>query len=296
MPQEQYSHKTDPGYVFLNGRLIPAAKACVPVLDRGFAYGDSLVETLKLTAGWPVFFEEHVARLRQGMESAGMEEAIDPLVLSNEIIVLAKANSAANGRLRIQLTRGTPLQPQGLDPEPGLTPTLLLTAEPFAGYPPELYRDGIKCATVALNRGQLASLKTTNLMATIVARRQAAARGAAEAIFTSGHGRLLEGSMSNIFFIQGDTLLTAPETDPVLPGVVRGKVLELAARSGIQVELRAPKPEELNPVSTSAFLTSSVLGVCPVSEIDTVPLRTHVLMTGQMAEGLEQLERLSLSR
>jgi branched-subunit amino acid aminotransferase/4-amino-4-deoxychorismate lyase len=277
-------------YVYLNGRMVTSAAASVPVHDRGFAYGDALIETMKLLRGQPVFFDEHLERLRHAMAAAGMEGSIEPMRLKNEAAMLVKANSVDRGRLRILVSRGAPSRPQGLDPEPGLTPTVLLTAENYSGYPPGLYHEGMKCITVAGNRGRYASMKTTNLMGTLLARREAQAAGAGEAIFTSGHGRMLEGSFTNLFFLHGERLLTAPETEAILPGVVRAKVLELAERLGMEIDLKAPKLEETEPLATAAFLTGSLIGVCPVSEIDGMHLRMHSLPVGRLAEELARLE------
>jgi branched-chain amino acid aminotransferase len=254
-------------YVYLNSRMLPAQAAMVPVFDRGFAYGDALFETLKLTRGRPVFFREHYRRLMRGLREAGIETAIDHDGLLGQVLSLAEANQAHSGRLRIQVTRGTPPAPGGPEPLPGTEPVLLVTAEPFAGYPEAVYAEGIACRTVPFNRGRYARLKSTNLMGVILARQEAHAAGAQEAILTSGHGGMLEGSYSNIFFLQGGRLITAAGQN-ILAGVTRDKVLGLAESAGLEVELRAPQLKELSRHTTSPFLTSSVLGLCPVREID----------------------------
>jgi len=277
-------------YVYLNSRLLAAAAAMVPVFDRGFAYGDSLIETLKIRRGFPVFFEEHLARLREAMDLTGFENRLDGDGLFNQAVSLAEANAVTEGRLRIQLSRGTPRAPAGLDPAAGLAPTLLLTAEAFAGYPPEIYEQGVVCASVAANRGSLAAIKSGSLLATVLARRQAAASGAWEAVFTSGHGRLLEGSFTNLFFLTGGKLVTAGGEQPVLQGIAREKVIGLAAQIGLEVAYEAPLPGELHADEDSAFLTSSLLGICPVRRIDALGLKLERELTDQLAARLDQLE------
>jgi branched-subunit amino acid aminotransferase/4-amino-4-deoxychorismate lyase len=157
---------------------MPAHAAVVSVFDRGFAYGDSLFETVKVKRGRPVFFLEHCQRLIKGMEVADISAALDIQNLKEQAITLARVNSVAEGLLRIQVTRGTPPAPGGPDPDLNLTPTLLVRVDPFAGYPERLYTEGMACRTVPLNRGHFASLKSTNLLATILARAQAHAAGA----------------------------------------------------------------------------------------------------------------------
>ncbi|MBK5226536.1 MAG: aminotransferase class IV, partial [Thermoleophilia bacterium] len=147
-------------YVYLNGHLVPDKDATVSVFDRGFTYGDSLIETLKILHGQPVFFKDHFNRLCRAMEQAGFEAKLDGGNLRNHAVSLAEANLVADGRLRLQLSRGVPESPGGVDPGGRLTPTLLITAEQFAGYPEEEYQKGALCVTVAANRGRYAAIKS----------------------------------------------------------------------------------------------------------------------------------------
>lgn len=281
-------------YVYLNSRLVPAGAAMVSVFDRAFAFGDALIETLKLVDGRPVFFDDHYQRLRQGMRDAGFIATLEPVGLRNQALALAQANGIDDGRLRIQLSRGTPGSPGGIDPGRDLPPTLLLTAEAFAGHPQEIYSRGVKCLTVDANRGSYAQIKSTSLIATVMARRRAHDAGAYEAIFTTGHGSLLEGSISNIFFHDGGRLLTAPDSLPLLAGVTRQKVLDIAAESGIEVEFEPYRLTDLDAASTSAFLTGSVLGICPVSEIDGIDLALDTGLTDSLSGHLRALELESI--
>jgi len=281
----------------MNSRLIPAAAAMVSVYDRGFAYGDTLIETMKILRGQPVFLHEHFQRLRRAMGQAGFEATLDSDGLRNQAVSLAAANEVREGRLRIQLSRGIPPgTAAGVDPGIDLTPTLLLTAEPFSGYQDELYREGVFCETVAANRGRYAGVKSGSLLTTIIARREAIAAGAWETIFTSGHGRLLEGSFTNIFFLCGERLLTAGEDRPILPGVAREKVIGIAGEMGVEVRFEAPKITELRSGEDSALLTSSLLGVCPIREIDGLKLRMGRELCAQIAERLRELELADIEK
>jgi len=281
-------------YVIINGNLVPESAATVSVFDRGFAYGDSLIETLKIMNGRPVFFAEHFLRLTRAIGQATFEAFIDRETLMNQVLSLAEANDVSEGRLRIQLSRGTPTVAAGVDPVPELTPTLLLTAEATSGYPKELYKGGAKCVTVGANRGRYASLKSGSLLPTILARREAAMAGAWEALFTSGHGRILEGSFTNIFFLTSRRLLTAGEDEPILAGVARGKVIGIVEDLGIEIELRAPKLYELARDEDAAFLTNSLLGICPVKAIDGMSLRQDEDIVPRLAASLAGLEQADI--
>lgn len=282
-------------FVYLNSRLVPAAAAYISVFDRGFAYGDSLIETMKIAGGRPVFFEEHFERLERGMKVMGMDTTLDARGLRNQIIRLAEVNSITGGRLRLQLSRGTPPRPAGFDPGPGLEPTLLLKAEPFTGYPKRYYQEGMSCVTIAADRGAWASLKTGSLAPTVLARQRALDAGTHEIIFTDSDDRLLEGSYTNIFFMVDGVLYTAAPDAHILPGVIRGKVIELAGTMGVDVEERTLKTGDLSEEFVSAFLTSSLLGFCPVRLINSTRLRFDPAFADEMRERLRQLEVGSVS-
>ncbi|MHB0866447.1 MAG: aminotransferase class IV [Thermoleophilia bacterium] len=279
-----------PQYVFLNGRLTAADRAMVSVFDRGFAYGDSLFETIKVLAGRPVFFAEHLQRLAAGMDRAGFAVPPDPAGLLSQALSLALKNEVELGRLRIQVTRGTPGHPSGPDPGDDIPPTWLMTLEPFTPPPVELYQSGASCATVAAGRGRYAALKSTGLLGSILARREAHAAGAWEAVITSGHGRILEGVYTNIFFLAGKLLVTAGEADGVLPGIIRQKVMEMAPDLDLAVEFHAPKLAELGLGATAAFLTSSLLGICAISDIDGIKLEPDPGAISLLRERLRVLE------
>lgn len=280
----------EPQQVLLNGRLTPAAEARISVFDRGFAYGDSLIETIRLSAGRPIFFPEHFERLQRSAASAGFSLPVGSEELRGQALKLAAANGVSQGRLRVQLSRGVPAGPGGFDPGPDLTPTLLLTAEPFAGYPESWYSEGICCRTVPVNRGRYAYLKSASLLAVVLARQEALAAGAAEAILTSAHGRLLEGAFTNLFFIKDAALITAADTDRILPGVVREKVIGLAAALGLETVYAALRLDDLAGAAPAAFLTSSLLGVCPVRRIDDIDLPVDDERVRRLAAALAELE------
>ncbi|MFA6000569.1 MAG: aminotransferase class IV [Thermoleophilia bacterium] len=281
-------------YVCLNSEIINASEAKVSVFDRGFAYGDALFETVKVIKGKPVFLRDHYERLKTGIRDAGFGAVPVLAEISRQAMVLAQENEVEQGRLRILVTRGGTSEPTGPDPAEGMEPTLLLTVETFQGFPAEIYETGVAVATVEANRGRYASLKSSGLMGAIMARKLAHDAGAQEAILTSGHGRILEGAYSNIFFLAENLLVTAAVTDSILPGVTRQKIIDIAPDLGLVVEEHAPKLEALGFGETSAFLTSSLLGVCPVSEINATPLRLQLEVCGLLADRLGALELMDI--
>lgn len=280
-------------YVYLNHQLLAAAEARVSVFDRGFAYGDAIFETIKMNAGRPVFFREHLERLTRGMEVAGFRDRVDTDALRQQTLELAARNDVELGRLRILVTRGTPTEPEGPDPGQGLSATVLVTVEPFAGMPEELYANGVPVRTLPASRGRYAHIKSASLLDSILARREVHHAGAWEGVLTSGHGRLLEGVYSNIFFLVGKLLLTAPETDHILPGVIRRQVIDMAPEMGLEVQFVALTMEDISVAGAAAFLTSTLLGICRVSEINETKLPADPGAISRLRQHLSFLETRS---
>jgi branched-subunit amino acid aminotransferase/4-amino-4-deoxychorismate lyase len=290
------SSEKNPGYVFLDGRLVRAEEAVVSVFDRGFTFGDALVETMKLHNGRPVFFPEHYARLAGGMEEAGIGPVPADSALWRAAIELAEANGLSSGRLRLQVTRGMAPPEEGPEPGRGHRPTLLLTAQPFTGYPDSFYLEGMACATVPVNRGAWASLKTSSLMTTVLARRRAREAGADEAIFTSVHGELLEGAYSNIFFRQDGRCYATPAAGNILPGITRAAIMAVMRSMGEPVAEKPLRLEGLAGGGVTAFLSGSLLGFCPVRRIDGHTLAPDHDLAARVNEDLGERERESVSR
>jgi branched-subunit amino acid aminotransferase/4-amino-4-deoxychorismate lyase len=283
-------------HVSLNGKLVPAAKAKVSVYDRGFTYGDSLIETMKLLDGRPVFFPEHYARLARGMAEAGMAPPPDESELWNRSVELAEADGVTGGRLRLQVTRGVAPPSEGPEPGAGYEPTLLVTAQEFDGYPERFYQEGMACISVPANRGAWATLKTSSLMTTVLARRQATSMGADEAIFTSAGNVLLEGAYTNIFFLSDGAYYTTPASENILHGITREKVLAIMESLGTPVTESSITLGRLDAGSDAAFLTGSLLGICPVRSIDSLTLKPDRQLAGRVNELLLEQEQESASR
>lgn len=285
-------------YVFLNDWLTPSEEAKISVFDRGFAYGDALFETVKIMDGRPVFFVEHINRLNSGMRKAGFEVCLDPEQLKPQIGILAEKNDIQNGRLRILVSRGTPQErPNRQGPEPGnnLEPTVLLTASPFERLSSEYYENGVSCITVPGDRGRFASLKSTGLMQSILTRKEASAAGAWEAIFSDKDGGLLEGVYSNFFCLIENVLITAPENAPILPGIIRQKIIEAAPQLDLSLDLRTPNIIEVKASDNSAFLTSTLMGACPLKSINEAPLKIDFERIDRLRQKLQEMEEKSIA-
>ena len=256
-------------YVHLNGRMVEEADARITVFDRGFLYGDGIFETMRAAAGSIFRFERHFERLRGSADRIGLALPVGAAGLLADCGTLLRANGLREARLRVTVTRG-PGRPGDYVGAPGPA-TRVITAAPFVPLDPALAAAGVAVALVS--RRQPAadvidpSIKSTSRLHLVLARREATASGAFEAILLDAAGRLAEGTASNLFLVRAGRLLTPPAPGVGLPGVTREAVLELAQAAGIGVS------EESLPAAVlfdaeEAFLTNTSWEVLPVTRAD----------------------------
>lgn len=258
--------------VYLNGDYLPADQARVSAWDGGFLYGDGVYTTLRLYGGRPLDLPAHLERLRR--HASALELPVPPTDAEFAAVIarLAAANglTTADGRLRITVSRGgDPDNPLPLRDLGRLRPTVLLTLAPVPPAFADWARDGIAACLLEPGsaRGNLPHLKTLNGLPALLAQRQAAARGCQEAILVSEDGRLLEGSVSNLFLAKDGRLSTPAGADGLLAGRTRERVLALAARLGVACERRSLLPADLAGAD-EAFTASSVREILPVVAVD----------------------------
>lgn len=241
--------------VWLNGAVLDANAACIAPADRGFTLGDGLFETMQAREGAVLRLDAHLARLARSVAVIGLTlPAVDfPAALTATLA----ANGLASGVLRLTVTRGP--GPRGvLPPETPVTTVLITAASMAAPAPPA--RLVIAQVTRRNEFSPLAGIKSLNYLDNILARQEAAARGADDAVLLNTQGRVAETTIANIFVVRGGQMLTPPLSDGALPGVMRAEVLRLGA-----VE-RALAPADLM-AAQEIFLTSS-LGIRFVGEMD----------------------------
>ena len=250
--------------VLLDGQPMPVPGATVPVLERGLHYGDALFETMACVDGRPRLLERHLRRLIGGCERLGLD-AGDVAVLARELRELSRGTSRAV--IKLLLTRGTALaRGYALTGRERPRRIALRYAWPVEDAGKE---EGVRVRLATVRLGEnpaLAGIKHCNRLEQVLARREWADPGIAEALMFSTSGALVSGTMSNVFLVRGSKLLTPLIDRCGVAGVMRGLVLELAASAGIaneEVRLDAADLEDADEL----FLTNALTGIRPVQEL-----------------------------
>ncbi len=277
--------------VWLNGELLDADSARIDPSDRGFLLGDGVFETMAARDGKIVFADLHFDRLARGAKALEMALPYSVSDLNAAITSLLEETGRTDSNraaVRLTLTRGT--GPRGLVPSPDAKPTVLITCAPSP-----VAKESVSAIVATGRRNELsptANLKTLTYLDQVLARREADAAGAEDAILLNTQGRVTCATAANLFLWDSNTLITPPLSDGCLDGTVRRKVLEIATETGIAAFEESITPSTLANVE-SAFLSNSLIGLQPLNSIDGRPLKIHALHA-KLRDALDQAELASI--
>jgi len=254
--------------VYLNGDLIPRSLARLSPFDHGFLYGYGLFETLRAYDGSIFRLDRHLARLHRSAQTLGIAAKLSSFDLQKACSDVLEANKLSDARLRLTISAGA----GDMTPNPDTCSdiTVFIAARRLLPLPPETYRRGFRIIVSSLRRNSqspLSRLKSSCYVENVLARQEARAASADEALVLNERGLVAEGSTSNIFLVKGKLLLTPSIESGALPGITREAVLELAQAMKLEAFEREIELAELTEAA-EAFLTNSILEIMPLTRFD----------------------------
>jgi len=263
--------------VFLNGKFVSEAEAVVPVGDRGFLLGDGLFETVRVAGGKPFRLAQHLERLARGADFLKIQLPFTAKEIQQFAAQLIGKNNLPESVLRLTLTRGAGAR--GYSIKNAGAPTLAMTLHPLPPVnPDEPLQWRLITASHRLPAGEaLAAFKTTSKVLNVLARAEAEAQGADEALLLNTNGEVAETAGGNIFWIYHDRICTVPTGRGLLPGITRAVVLEICSSLGLPTAKCVIKPEQLRKAE-GIFVTQSALGIVPVVAFDGQPVAPSPLV------------------
>ena len=261
------------GFALVDGRLVPLARARVPIVDRGFLLGDGAFETLRVRAGHAIHPERHLERLRRGLGAIGIADtaADEAAEAVGRLVEEGSRRIGSELYLRVHVTRTADAAEERLD-APGVVSGIVRA---FVPYPERAYSEGLRVALSGhrkISTDPLATVKSLSYLPYLMVRRRARAEGWDDALVRNEHGRLIEASTSNLFVVRQGRLHSPGPKEGALDGVTRSVVLEEARSLGIPVD-ETVDPSTLGQAD-EVFLTNTVGGLLPVREVqgvDSVP-------------------------
>ena len=251
--------------VFLNDKIIDIDKAYISATDSGFLYGAGLFETMRSCNGIVFALADHLDRLFFSANALSIDIHYDREYITDAVNKVLQANKLTNARLRLTLTGG-PMSTSDEDRKP----TLLVTATKLQPYPPEYYKKGVLVVLCPFRQNPndpTSGHKTTSYYSRMIALKIAHLNRAAEALWFTTDNRLAEGCISNVFLVKDSALYTPPLKTPVLAGIARKTIYQIAIENSIKL---VEKDLSIDDVlaADEIFLTNVIMQVLPVVSVE----------------------------
>lgn len=287
--------------VYVNGNMLDLSQRAIRVDDAGLLHGVGLFETMAVHHGRVFRLQGHLERLTLSASSLGLSRNLDSSTLQHAIEATIRHNQIDRGRLRLTVTAGA-LSLLNEPPRHAPQPTIMVTPSAPTIYDPACFESGIMVQIAGQGANPfdpLAGHKILNYWSRLHTLRQAAAVNAGEAIWLNTSNHLASGAVSNLFLVK-DGCLKSPFARgeevpdalpaPVLPGVTRQVVLEIASSKKIPIECRMLSVEDLLEAD-EVFLTNSSWGVLPVTRVEKRTIADGKVgqMTSQLRSALLKL-------
>jgi len=254
--------------VFLNGAFLPIEEARVPVLDRGFIFGDGIYELIPVYSRAPFRMDEHLARLERSLAAVRIANPYSRERWRAILLELIARQPWEDQGVYLQVTRGVAKRDHAFPA--GVAPTVFAMSNPLVNPPRELVEKGVAAVSAVDFRWQRCDIKSISLIGNVLLRQVSADAGAVETILFRD-GVLTEASASNVFVAKNGRLLSPPKSNLILPGITYDVVVEIAQEVGIPIEFRDVREAEVRGAD-EVWLTSSSKEILAVVQLDGKPV------------------------
>lgn len=253
--------------VYLNGDFVPLEEARVPVLDRGFIYGDGVYELIPVYGRRPFRLPHHLARLQRSLDGIRLENPHTAPEWSELVAELVAKQPFEDQGVYFQVTRGVAKRDHAFPA--GVAPTVFMMSNPLALPTREQVERGVAVITAQDNRWLRCDLKTISLIGNVLMRQLAVDHDAVETVMFRD-GFLTEASASNVLIVRDGTIVAPPKDNLILPGITYDAAEEFALEAGLPFEQRpVARAEAL--AADEMWLSSSTKEVLAVTTLDGAP-------------------------
>ncbi len=254
--------------VCLNGEFLPLEEARVPVLDRGFIFGDGIYEVVPSYGGRLFRWPQHLARLKRSLAAIRIANPHDDAAWTALVNRLIGLHPWADQFVYLQVTRGVARRDHAFPAQ--ATPTVFGMASELVPVPAAQREGGIAAVSLPDERWLHCDIKSVSLLGNVLARQAAVDAGAAECLMFRD-GFLTEGSSSNVWVVRDGTVFGPPRDHRILEGIRAGLLDELCARSGIPMQTRPVLREEVL-AADELMVSSATKEVVAVTRLDGRPV------------------------
>ena len=250
--------------VYLNGEFIPLADAKIPVLDRGFIFGDGIYEVIPVYSRHPFRLAEHLVRFQRSHDAIRIPNPLTDAEWTRLVQDLVARNAGDDQSIYLQVTRGVAKRDHAFPKD--AKQTVFGMSSPLSTPAKDAIDNGVHAITAIDYRWLKCDVKSTSLLGNVLLRQAAADAGAIEVVMFRD-GFLTEGSSSNVFVVKNGTILATPKDNLVLPGITYDVVVELARANAMPLEVRQITEAEVL-AADEIWVTSSTKEVLAVSTLN----------------------------
>lgn len=255
--------------IYIDGKYYGEDDAKISVLDHGLLYGDGVFEGIRVYNSRVFRLSEHVDRLYTSAKAIALTIPMNEKEMGEAVAATVRANNTQDGYIRLIVTRGR--GSLGLDPGSCDRATVIIIVGDIQLYPEEYYKAGIKLVTASTRRVPPECLdpriKSLNYLNNILAKMEARAAGALEAVMLNTQGFVTECTADNIFIVKGGRLLTPHPAQGALHGITMRTVSEIAKKRGLECAESAVTQYDLY-AADECFITGTGAEVMPVISVD----------------------------
>ena len=254
--------------VWLNGAWTPLAEARVPVLDRGFIFGDGVYEVVPVYGRVPFRWAEHLARLQRSLGRLRIDNPMPPEDWTRLVSELVARHPWDDQFVYLQVTRGVAKRDHAFPV--GITPTVFAMTSPLPALPAAQIEQGVSAVTLPDERWLHCDIKSISLLGNVLAKQAAVEAGAAEGVmFRDDY--LTEGSSANIWVVREGRVIAPPRNRLILEGIRYGLLEQLCEAEGVPFEVRpVPRAEVLS--ADELMLSSATKEVLAITRLDGQPV------------------------
>ncbi len=254
--------------VYLNGAFMPLDEARIPVLDRGFIFGDGVYEVVPAYSRRPFRMAEHLVRLQHSLDGIRLANPHTDAEWTTLMHDLITKNGGEDQSIYLQVTRGVAKRDHAFPKD--MKQTVFMMSSPLTTPPQTQIDNGVSAITASDFRWLKCDVKSVSLLGNCLLRQMAADVGAVETILFRD-GKLTEASASNVFVVKNGVLLAPPKNNLVLPGITYDVVLEIAHAREFEVEVREISEAETRNAD-EIWVTSSTKEVLAITTLDDKPV------------------------
>lgn len=264
-----------PAVVYLRDRFVNPSEARISLFDRGYLFGDSIFETLRVYVGVPFALDAHLDRLEHSSAVTGIQIPVARHALSALVGDAVTTSGLSSAYVRVTVSRGE--GGSGIGTLGADDPTLSIIVREHVPYPAGYYDDGVDSITLETRKIPAACLdpamKSGNYLPNVLARRELERRGLTEGVMLSTTDSVVCGTVSNLFLVRAGALQTPDEASGCRPGVTRAILLELAEACGLRPAAQPISRADLEHAD-EAFFANTLMECLPLRSLDGRGLRS----------------------